>query len=884
MSGKNPDTFLSRVFGTNSNYQHGDTELSGISNDYLSEVREEERSSLIHSEADESGSESETESGSASEEHGSDYESDKRKKQQHESSRLFTNDTVRRVQLGHDEEEDDEDEDNVPISLLVQEKPNNRQSNTPGSSKSPPSTSPPPPQSTALNTFNNIKSNIGKNLPKQLQNMGNAFNLTNNNNNEGQQEFDIEAQQPVSYKKPSQTPQTASAIEQERNRRARLGILSPRERALWKWANIENLDKFLQDVYSYYLGNGFYCILLSKVLDLATLVFVVYFSTYLTACIDYSKLSLPTSKSLSDITVDQCYSKISSPIKFMLWMIYCYFALKIVQFYFDAKELREIYYFYNYLLDVSDTDLQTISWQVVVQKLMQLKDQNAMTSNVSDLNKQKLKPKIDAHTIANRIMRKENYLIALFNKDILDLTLPVPGYTENVLTKTLEWNLSLCIIGFVFNEHGQIRQQFLKENKRRQLADELKKRFILAGIFNIILAPFIVTYFILLYFFRYFNEYQKNPGSIGMRQYTPLAEWKFREYNELYHLFQKRLNLSVPEASKYIDQFPKEKTVIVLKFVSFISGSFAAVLGILSIVDPDMFFNFEITKDRTVLFYISIFGTIWAICHNAIPEEYQVFDPEESLKKVAEYTHYMPPHWEEKYHADETRIEFGKLFEMKAVLLMRELASLIMTPFILWFSLPRSTNKIIDFFREFTVHVDGLGYVCTFAMFNFEKGKKLKTKYNRSSEDKMMKSYLYFLDSYGDNSNDLPKNGVKKMNKLSKPKSTSPLQHSMYVNDVRRERHNPINMNSSYYGQLNDQQYLKRNNNSNQLKNSFSGLTSQNLGESFITTMPNTDVLDEYHLGDGGDGKNDDEDNHSGKSPGVLGLLNQFYKDYEISK
>lgn len=46
-------------------------------------------------------------------------------------------------------------------------------------------------------------------------------------------------------------------------------LLNPRERALWKWANVENLDLFLQEVYSYFLGNGIYCILLNRALNMA---------------------------------------------------------------------------------------------------------------------------------------------------------------------------------------------------------------------------------------------------------------------------------------------------------------------------------------------------------------------------------------------------------------------------------------------------------------------------------------------------------------------------------------------------------------------------------------------------------------------------------------
>src|SRR5882757_9060733 len=56
---------------------------------------------------------------------------------------------------------------------------------------------------------------------------------------------------------------------------------------------------------------------------------------------------------------------------------------------------------------------------------------------------------------------------------------------------------------------------------------------------------------------------------------------------------------------------------------------------------------------------------------------------------------------------------------MKIVIFLWEVASIILTPFVLWFSLPKCSERIIDFFREFTVHVDGIGYVCTFGEFRF---------------------------------------------------------------------------------------------------------------------------------------------------------------------
>lgn len=79
---------------------------------------------------------------------------------------------------------------------------------------------------------------------------------------------------------------------------------------------------------------------------------------------------------------------------------------------------------------------------------------------------------MDAHDIANRIMRKDNYFIAMIDRDVLDLTIPLPFLNSRpLLTKTLEWNINLCIMKYVFDEQGQLRTAFIKDTHKQLLAD-----------------------------------------------------------------------------------------------------------------------------------------------------------------------------------------------------------------------------------------------------------------------------------------------------------------------------------------------------------------------------------------------------------------------------
>ena len=508
--------------------------------------------------------------------------------------------------------------------------------------------------------------------------------------------------------------------------------------------------------------------------DFSTLAFVVGFGTFLTSCIDFQLL--PQKEALGEILIPQCTKKMSGFANMLIWLFAFLWVAKAFQYLFDIRRLRHMHDFYHHLLEIPDTDIQTISWQEVVKRLMSLRDANPSTaSGVKERHRRFIgsqsKQRMDAHDIANRLMRRDNYLIALFNKDVLDLTLPVPFLRNRQLfSKTLEWNLSLCILDYVFNEQGQVRPLFLKDTHRKALSNGLRRRFLFAGIMNVICAPFILVYFMMLYFFRYFNEYQKNPSQLGSRQYRPFAEWKFREFNELWHLFQRRINMSYPFASRYIDQFPKDKTVQLSRFVAFVTGALASVLALASVIDPELFLGFQITPERTVLFYLGVFGTVWAVARGAVPEENLVFDPEYALSNVTEYTHYLPAQWRGRMHSDDVRKEFAQLYQMKVVIFLEELLSIIFTPFILWISLPQCSDRIVDFFREFTLHVDGLGYVCSFAVFDFKKGgsnlgqpqqqqqkqqqqqgnggQGLREGYYSTKDGKMLASYYGFLDNY----------------------------------------------------------------------------------------------------------------------------------------
>ena len=73
----------------------------------------------------------------------------------------------------------------------------------------------------------------------------------------------------------------------------------------------------------------------------------------------------------------------------------------------------------------------------------------------------------------------------------------------------------------------------------------------------------------------------------------------------------------------------------------------------MTLFDQELLLGLEITPEKTVFFYLGIFGTIMAVSRGMIPDQTESFDPELLLRGVVEYTHYMPNEWRGKLHTDE---------------------------------------------------------------------------------------------------------------------------------------------------------------------------------------------------------------------------------------
>lgn len=104
-----------------------------------------------------------------------------------------------------------------------------------------------------------------------------------------------------------------------------------------------------------------------------------------------------------------------------------------------------------------------------------------------------------------------------------------------------------------------------------------------------------------------------------------------------------------------------------------------------------------------------------------IPDENLICCPEQLMTAVLAHTHYLPITWRGLAHTHRVRDNFGQFFQFRFTYLLNELLSPITTPLVLFFYFRPRSLDIVDFFRNFTVSVVGVGDVCSFAQMDVRK-------------------------------------------------------------------------------------------------------------------------------------------------------------------
>jgi autophagy-related protein 9 len=183
------------------------------------------------------------------------------------------------------------------------------------------------------------------------------------------------------------------------------------------------------------------------------------------------------------------------------------------------KDAMQSKYIFEDKLGISVRKLEggAVEWHEIVKKILELQRSGEYRVAVHG---QDIK---DELVIAQRVMRRENFMIAFFNQDILDLTIPIPWkvgsrFRTKFYSKSIEWSIYYCVLSYMFNHKYQIRPAFCMD------AASLQRRFIICGIAHVMFMPFLLFFLILHFFLQNLYDFRSSKQYLGPREWSNVAK------------------------------------------------------------------------------------------------------------------------------------------------------------------------------------------------------------------------------------------------------------------------------------------------------------------------------------------------------------------------
>ena len=274
----------------------------------------------------------------------------------------------------------------------------------------------------------------------------------------------------------------------------------------------------------------------------------------------------------------------------------------------------------------------------------------------------------------------------------------------------------------MFNHKYQVRPAFFLDPKA------LKRRLVLCGVAHALFMPFLVFFMLLHFAMNNVYDWKSTKQYMGPKDWTLIAKWTFREFNELPHFFEKRLGPSYEAADDYLKLFTQSEIMTTIgRILAFIGGSFGGILLVFAAVNDAILLHVKIGQ-WNLLWYVGVMGVVYSAGKSMLPnpEAHPRYirnlfaEMDSALEKVSTHTHHFPDIWRGRGWDKNTKNIISSMFNNKANIFFEELVALMLAPIILCISLPRCAESICEFVMTSKTSVGGTGDVCGYGTFDFD--------------------------------------------------------------------------------------------------------------------------------------------------------------------
>jgi autophagy-related protein 9 len=411
---------------------------------------------------------------------------------------------------------------------------------------------------------------------------------------------------------------------------------------------------------------------------------------------------------------------------FSIWncvvILYCilftaYGMFSIWSFWRTVQDAFKTKQFFEDRLGISEQRLEggAVDWdRDVVSKLIELQEKGDYQITIHGQGI------LDALVISQRILRKDNFMVAFFNRGLLDLH--IPFIPQLIYCKSLEWAIYFCVLNYMYNHKFQIRPGFYLDPK------SLRRRFLICGLAHAVFLPFLAFFMVLHFIMQNGYDWKSRKQYLGPKEWSLAARWTFREFNELPHFFERRLGPSYEATEEYLKLFRQsEVTTTVGRILAFVGGAFAALLFGLAAVNDAILLHVKI-GNFNLLWFVGIATMCYSAGKSMLPdpESHTRYiwnlneEMDQALTLMATHTHHYPDTWKRKGYDMKTMSIVKSMFTNKTTIFIHELIALVLAPLILCYSLPRCAEDVCEFVMTIKAEVPGAGDLCGYSTFDFD--------------------------------------------------------------------------------------------------------------------------------------------------------------------
>ena len=454
---------------------------------------------------------------------------------------------------------------------------------------------------------------------------------------------------------------------------------------------------FFNRIYFYYVNKGYYRIIINSIVNLLVSNFLVFFILFLFNCIDYrGLLELTIETSISNYIDSGNILNLNIFFMSLLILFFLLDIIKIISLLDDIYVFSNIKKFYNNNLKIRDSELEYLEWKEILNIYV-------------DSTNMELNP----YYIDSIITAKDNYFIALLDNKILR-----PFHLNSIF----EWNLMYCII-YSFVDNSEKISDLVFKNPQK-IEDSMKHRLRTISILSVIFMPLIMVIITFYNLFNYGEQFYNKPNLFISKNFTRLAKLKFRNYNELSHMFEERMDELTELTRRYNDTFKNKILEAGLKLVIFVFSSIFMTLIILTILNDHILTNLNILGGKNVLWFIGVFGSIIAILRTIINTKSKE-NPINIMEKIADVT-IVDKKVIQNSNMSVIKNKFLENYRFKILQIFYDILWTMIMPIQLW-SISYDSRYIINFIKKISSNNTKIGISCVFSDFCFDNNRDEET-------------------------------------------------------------------------------------------------------------------------------------------------------------